>query len=81
MCSCKPKQGDIKEEIVIAVCKQYFNGDVELVKMVLELVFEKIIKTTLFRRNKERIKNALSWLAEVFGMVHVQTNFSANLKL
>ena len=78
---CKPKQGLLKEEIVIDVCKQYFNGDPELVKMVLELVFDKIIKTTLFRRNKERIKNALSWLAEVFGIIHVQTTFSTNLKL
>lgn len=78
---CKPKQGHIKEEIVIAVCKQHFNDDPELVKMVLELIFDKIIKTSLFRRNKERILNVLSWLGDLFGMVNIQTNFSTNLKL
>ncbi len=77
---CKPKQGRLKEEIVIDVCKKHFNDDPELVKMVLELIFDKIIKTTLFRRNKERIKNALCWLGEIFGMVNVQTTFSTNLK-
>jgi hypothetical protein len=76
---CKPKQGVIKEEIVIECCKKYFNEDPELVKMVLELVFEKIIKTSLFRRNKERILNALSWLADLCGVVNI--NFSTNLKL
>ena len=78
---CKPKQGLLKEEIVIDVCKKHFNDDPELVRMVLELVFDKVIKTTLFRRNKERIKNACCWLGELFGMVHIQTNFSTNLKL
>lgn len=76
---CKPKQGLIKEEIVIDCCKKYFNGDPELVKMVLELVFEKVIKTSLFRRNKERVKNALSWLLDLFGIVNI--HFSTNLKL
>jgi hypothetical protein len=78
---CKPKQGPIKEEIVIAVCKQHFNEDPELVKMVLELIFDKIIKTSLFRRNKERILNVCRWLGDLFGMVNIQTNFSTNLKL
>ena len=76
---CKPKSGAIKEEIVIECCKKYFNEDPELVKMVLELVFEKVIKTSLFRRNKERILNALSWLADLCGVVNI--NFSTNLKL
>ncbi len=76
---CKSKQGHIKEEIVIAVCKQHFNDDPELVKMVLELIFDKIIKTSLFRRNKERIKNCLSWVLDLFGVVNI--NFSTSLKL
>ncbi len=78
---CKPKQGLIKEEIVVEVCKKHFNEDPELVKMVLELIFEKVIKTSLFRRNKERILNVLRWFGNVFGMVNIQTNFSTNLKL
>jgi hypothetical protein len=76
---CKPKQGVMKEEIVIECCKKYFNEDPELVKMVLELVFEKVIKTSLFRRNKERVKNVLSWLLDLFGIVNI--HFSTNLKL
>ncbi len=40
-------------------CKQFFNSDPELVKMVLELVFDKIIKTTLFKRNKKSDKKRL----------------------
>lgn len=76
----KSKQGELKEEIVLEVCKDYFNGDESLVKMVLELVFDKIIKTTAYRRNKEAIKNGLSWLLSIFG-VKIETSLSANLKM
>ena len=37
---CKPGQGAIKEEIVVDVCKQYFNNDPDLVSMVIDLVFK-----------------------------------------
>lgn len=76
----KSKQGDLKKDIVVDVCKKFFNNDTALVEMVIELVFEKIIKTTLFRRNKEAIKNALSWLLNMVGM-KVQPSFSTNLKI
>jgi len=76
----KPKQGELKKEIVVEVCKQFFNNDEALVNMVLELVFEKIIKTTFYRRNKERIKNGLCWLLNMVG-VKVQPSFSTNLKI
>jgi len=76
----KSKQGDLKEEIVLQVCKEFFNGDEALVKMVLELVFEKIVKTTVYRRNKEAIKNGLSWLLSIFG-VKIEPSLSANLKI
>lgn len=76
----KPKQGDIKRQIVIDVCSEYFNGDPALVEMVLDLVFEKVIKTTLWRRNKQRLKNIAIFFLEIFGR-SIQTNLSSRLKL
>lgn len=76
----KTGQGSLKKEIVIDVCKKFFNDDTALVEMVIELVFEKVIKTTLFRRNKEAIKNVLCWLLNMVG-VKVQPSFSTNLKI
>lgn len=73
-------QGKTKEEVVVEVCKQFFSGDEALVKMVLELVFDKVVKTTLYRRNKEAIKNGLSWLLNMFG-IKMDTSFSAKLKI
>jgi hypothetical protein len=76
----KPMQGDIKREIVVDVCHTFFNGDSALVEMVLELVFDKIIKTTLWRRNKQRIKNVCVFFFEIFGP-SIQSNLSSRLKL
>ena len=76
---CKPGQGAIKEGIVIDICKKYFNDEPALVKMVLELVFEKVEKTSLFKRNKERIKNGLGWVVALFGIIEM--NFSPSLQL
>lgn len=76
----KPAQGDTKREIVVEVCKTYFNEDSALVEMVLELVFEKVIKTTLWRRNKQRVKNLCIFFCEMFGP-SIQTNLSSKLKL
>ena len=76
----KPKQGDIKKEIVVEICKQHFNEDPALVEMVLELVFEKVIKTTLWRRNKQRMKNVAIFFFNIFGP-SIQTNLSDKLKL
>jgi hypothetical protein len=76
----KPLQGDIKREIVIDVCHTFFNGDAALVEMVLELVFEKVIKTTLWRRNKQRLKNVALFFFEIFGP-SIQSNLSSRLKL
>lgn len=76
----KPKQGELKKEVVIEICKHYFNGEASLVEMVLELVFPKIIKTTLWRRNKQRLKNLAIFFFEIFGP-SIQTNLSSKLKL
>lgn len=76
----KPKQGDIKRDVVVEICKDYFNGEASLVDMVLDLVFPKIIKTTLWRRNKQRLKNLAIFFFEIFGPT-IQTNLSSKLKL
>lgn len=76
----KPKQGDLKRQVVVDVCSEYFNGEPALVEMVLDLVFDKVIKTTLWRRNKQRIKNIAVFFLEVFGP-SIQTNLSSRLKL
>ena len=51
----KPGLGKVKCGIVVEVCKEYFNNNTDLVHMVIDLIFEKIIKTSLFRRNKSRV--------------------------
>tara|TARA_R110000868_G_scaffold211618_5_gene461673 strand:+ start:1080 stop:1598 length:519 start_codon:yes stop_codon:yes gene_type:complete len=76
----KPMQGDVKRDIVVDICKEYFNGDSALVEMVLDLVFEKVIKTTMWRRNKQRMKNVCVFFFKIFGP-SIQTNLSSRLKL
>ena len=76
----KPGQGEIKRDVVVEICKHYFNGEAPLVEMVLDLVFSKIIKTTLWRRNKQRLKNLTIFFFEIFGP-SIQTNLSSKLKL
>ena len=73
-------QGDVKRDIVVDICKEYFNGDSALVEMVLDLVFEKVIKTTMWRRNKQRMKNVCVFFFKIFGP-SIQTNLSSRLKL
>ena len=70
----------VAQVVVVEICKQYFNGEESLVEMVLELVFPKIIKTTLWRRNKQRLKNLAIFFFEIFGP-SIQTNLSNKLKL
>lgn len=76
----KKEQGDIKRDVVLEVCKPFFDGKEDLVDMVLELVFDKIEKTTLFRRNKQRLKNVGSFFLELF-LPSIQKNFTSKLKL
>ena len=74
--------GHIKRTVVVEVCKDYFNDSPELVHMVIDLVFDKIIKTSLFRRNKSRVANLFFWLVRQFGGncdVRLQTNFRTSL--
>lgn len=77
---CKKQQGKFKEEVVLEVCKPYFNGDPELVRMVIELVFDRVTKTTMWRRNVSRVKE---W-GVFFGKMifpNIQQNFAVKLRL
>lgn len=58
------KKGDIKKSIVIEVCKEYFEDKEEVVEMVIDLVFDKVIKSSFLRRNKNKIKSAGFFLLE-----------------
>lgn len=58
------KKGDIKKGIVIEVCKEFFEEKEEVVEMVIDLVFDKIVKTSFMRRNKNKIKSAGFFLLE-----------------
>jgi len=57
-------KGEIKKEVVIEVCKEFFDEKASLVEMVIDLVFEKVTKTTMFRRNKNKIKSIGFFLLE-----------------
>jgi hypothetical protein len=57
-------KGEIKKSIVIEVCKEFFEEKEEVVDMVIDLVFDKIIKTSFMRRNKNKIKSAGFFLME-----------------
>ena len=76
----KREQGDIKREVVLEVCKPFFDGKEDLVDMVLELVFDKIEKTTFIRRNKQRLKNIGCFFLELF-LPSIQKNFTNKLRL
>jgi hypothetical protein len=76
----KPLQGEMKREVVIDICKPFFNNDDQLVEMVLELVFDKVIKTTWLRRNKQRIKNIAAFFLELFAPM-MQSSLPSKLKL
>jgi hypothetical protein len=53
----KPKSGKDKAEIVKAVCAEFFDGKEELVMMVVDLIYGKIVKSTFYRRNSNKIRN------------------------
>jgi hypothetical protein len=57
-------KGKFKKEVVIEVCRDFFDGKVEVVEMVIELVFEKIVKSSFIRRNKNKVKSLGFFLVE-----------------
>ena len=50
------KSGKLKSEVVMKVCAKYFDGKEELVMVIINLMYEKIIKTSLARRNKLKLQ-------------------------
>lgn len=51
-----PKAGSLKSEVVQKVCAQYFDGKEELVMVMINVMFEKIIKTSFMRRSKLKLQ-------------------------
>lgn len=62
VCQCvedlihKPKMGKQKAEIVKEICAEFFDGKPELIDMVIELQFDKIVKTNFYRRHSVKIQ-------------------------
>ena len=50
------KSGKLKAEVVMKVCAKYFDDKEELVMVIINLMYEKIIKTSLARRNKLKLQ-------------------------
>ena len=51
-----PKAGSLKSEVVQKVCAKYFDGKEELVMVMINLMFEKVIKTSFIRRSKNNFQ-------------------------
>ena len=50
------KSGKLKSEVVMKVCSKYFDDKEDLVMVIINLMYEKIIKTSLVRRNKLKLQ-------------------------
>jgi hypothetical protein len=50
------KSGALKAEVVMKVCAKYFDEKEDLVMVIINLMYEKIIKTSLARRNKLKLQ-------------------------
>ena len=46
----KKKAGETKKQIVVEICKKYFNNDEKLVELVIDLVFHKLPQIKFFKR-------------------------------
>ena len=60
--------GDIKKRAVVAICKRYFNDDVELVSKIIDMVLPLIKRSSFYRRNKTRAKQFFFWLLNTVGI-------------
>jgi hypothetical protein len=58
------QKGQIKKSVVVDVCKEFFEGKIEVVEMVIDLVFDKVVKSSFMRRNKNKIKSFGFFLLE-----------------
>ena len=46
----KPKSGKYKSNLVVEVCKKYFNDNPDLVNLVIKLVFDKLSQVKFIKR-------------------------------
>ena len=46
----KPKSGNTKKELVIEICKKYFNDDPVLVELIIKLVFRELSQVKFIKR-------------------------------
>jgi hypothetical protein len=72
-------KGKFKKEVVVEVCRDFFDGKTDVVEMVIELVFEKIVKSSFVRRNKNKVKSLGFFLVEKL-LPNVQSLSQARLK-
>jgi hypothetical protein len=73
------QKGQIKKSVVIDVCKEYFEEKIEVVEMVIDLVFDKVVKSSFMRRNKNKIKSIGFFLLEKISP-NLQTLSQSRLK-
>lgn len=59
-----PKAGGLKSEVVQKVCAQYFDGKEELVMVMINVMFEKIIKTSFMRRSKLKMQRFANFFSK-----------------
>lgn len=72
-------KGKFKKDVVVEVCRDFFDGKEDVVVMVIELVFERIIKSSFIRRNKNKVKSLGFFLVEKL-LPNVQSLSQARLK-
>ena len=73
------QKGKIKKEVVIEVCKEFFEDKIDVVEMVIDLVFDKVVKSSFIRRNKNKIKSVGFFLLEKISP-NLQTLSQSRLK-
>jgi hypothetical protein len=59
-----PKAGALKSEVVQKVCSKYFDDKEELVMVMINLMYEKIIKTSFIRRTKNKIQRFMKFFSK-----------------
>ena len=54
---CKRKCGELKKAIAIEILRPYFDDNEPLIEKFIELMMEKIVHSTMWTRNKNRVYN------------------------
>lgn len=59
------KMGQLKFDACVYVAKRFFNDDEELVSILLEQLLPKIKKSSLYRRNKKRVRRFFLYIGQL----------------